>query len=130
MAKAKADGKDPSIYEGYAMIFTSRSGFEVKLGVLLGSKISDINTEALKATVGKQKFYNGCFVIPHVSFKGYEGTPMTNNLDGVTAYLNGVLWVADGEKLKGSGGGGASDMFSGHVSADTAEDEDGDDPFA
>lgn len=94
------------------------SKFEVALGVLEGQKIIDA-TAANRAVIGK-KFYNGCYVIPGVNFVAYTGKKV-DDPDGVTAYLDSVLWVKDGERI-GGGSPSASERFKHYAGTVTTED--------
>lgn len=43
----------------------------------------------------EEVFYPGCYVRAQLNFKGYN----FNGKKGITAYLNAVQWLADGERL-------------------------------
>ena len=114
--RAVKDGKEPrdqSFFEDH-VVFVARSKFEVGLGVLKGSTIEQFSGD--KRHLAKDKFYNGCYVVPSVNFVAYE----SEFGDGVNAFLDAVLWVKDGEKL-----GGTTDLtnvFKGYAGTVTAED--------
>lgn len=68
----------------------------------------------------EKEFYAGCYVRASINFKGYS----FNGKKGITAYLNGIMKVADGDRL-GSQGASASDFDDGFP-----VDDDDDDFFA
>lgn len=109
--KEKAE-KRAELYRGYAGILTASSQFDVSLAKLENGAIKDIpDTEVARAQAGKDCFYSGAWVVPNVALKGFKRKTMDAK-DGVTAYLQNVLFVRNGEKL---GGGGASnnEVFGG-----------------
>lgn len=109
--KEKAE-KRAEMYRQYAGILTASSQFDVELARLDNGKIVDIpNTEVARAQAGKDYFYGGAWVVPNVSFKGFKRKTMDAK-DGVTAYLQNVLFVRKGESIGGSGPAN-SDVFGG-----------------
>jgi hypothetical protein len=107
--KEKAD-KRAELYRQFAGILTASSQFDVELAKLDNGKIVDIaDTEVAKAQAGKDCFYPGAYVVPAVAFKGFRRKQMDGK-DGVTAYLQNVLFVRNGERLGGSGPAN-SDVF-------------------
>lgn len=100
--KEKAE-KRAETYRQYAGILTASSQFDIELAKLENGKIVDIpDTEVAKAQAGKDLFYPGAYVVPAVAFKGFRRKQMDGK-DGVTAYLQNVLFVRKGERLGGSG---------------------------
>lgn len=114
--KQKAKGKDESIYTAGTFLMSARSKYEPVLSYLDGKKVVEF-TEANRG-LAKQKFYNGCFVVPQVNFVPYTG----DEDDGVNAYLDQVLWIKDGPKI---GGVSAAEAFKGYVGSVSAEDPTG-----
>lgn len=114
--KAKAKGKDVTIYEAGTFIMPARSKYEPVLSYLDGKKVIEF-TDANRG-LAKQKFYNGCYVVAQVNLVPYAG----DDDDGVTAYLDQVLWVKDGPKI---GGVSAAEAFKGYVGSVSAEDPTG-----
>lgn len=102
--KAKADGKDGSIFLG-GVIFDARSGeqYPPALVVPMGGVLKELSPLE-KPTIGKGKFYNGCFVAAAVSFKAYmkgsEGG--IGEFSGVKAFLSSVIWLSDGPRIGGN----------------------------
>jgi hypothetical protein len=74
-------------------------------------------TEANRG-LANSKFYNGCYVVASLNFVPYEG----DDDDGVTAYLDAVLWVKDGPKI---GGVSAAEAFKGYIGTVSGEDPTG-----
>ena len=129
--KDKAE-KRAAMYREYAGILVASSQFDVELAKLEGGKIVDIaDSEVAKAQAGKECFYPGAYVVPAVAFKGFARKSMDAK-DGVTAYLQNVLFVRKGERLGGSGPANQDvfGSFKGYSSEDpTAMAPDGNDGF-
>lgn len=118
--KAKNAGKDGSFFNG-KVVLDARSKYEPRLAILAGKAVRDL--EGAQRTVeGKAKFYNGCFVVPQVNFVAYEGQAEDGigNPDGVTAYLDAVLWVKDGARIGGASAAEVFKAFAGTVSGESA----------
>lgn len=120
--KAQKNGKDGSFFNGN-VVLDARSKFEPRLSILTGKAIRDLEG-AQRALEGKQKFYNGCYVVPQVNFVPYEGQEEdgVGNPDGVTAYLDAVLFVKDGPRIGGASGAEVFKAYAGTVSAESATD--------
>lgn len=118
--KAKNSGKDGSFFNG-KVVLDARSKYEPRLSILSGKQIRDLEG-AQRAVEGKQKFYNGCFVVPQINFVAYDGQAEdgVGNPDGVTAYLDAVLFVKDGPRVGGSSGAEVFKAYAGSVSAESA----------
>jgi len=112
-AEALVKGKDGSFFQGQ-VVFDTRSGEEYPpfLSVLQGNKVMDLDGVS-KLTLGKQKFYNGCYVVPKVRFKAYKSQTEggIGAYSGVKAFLSSVLWVADGPRI----GGSSAETFRAYV---------------
>lgn len=112
-AQAVSKGKDGAFFQGQ-VVFDTRSGEEYPpfLSVLQGKKIVDLD-DVSKLTLGKQKFYNGCYVVPKVRFKAYKSQTEggIGAYSGVKAFLSSVLWVADGPRI----GGSSAETFRAYV---------------
>lgn len=109
--KEKAE-KRAALYRQFAGILTASSQFDVSLAKLENGAIKDIpETEMARAQAGKDCFYAGAWVVPNIALKGFKRKTMDAK-DGVTAFLQNVLFVRNGEKL---GGGGApnNEVFGG-----------------
>lgn len=121
--KSAAKKKDGKFYLGN-VVLTARSKYPPVLSVLEGGKIVTLDSDGLKAKY-KNKFYNGCYVAASVNFVAYEGEM---GADGVTAYIQSVLWVKDGERI---GGRDQAEVFKSYMGTTTDEDPMGDDeiPF-
>lgn len=109
--KAAARAK---LYEEYPGVLTASSQFEVELARLDGGKIIDIPDEPhARATAGKDNFYPGAYVVPALQFSAFRRKTIDAK-DGVTAYLQNVLFIRKGEKLGGSGPNN-QDVFGGYA---------------
>ena len=109
--KEKAEAR-AALYRPYGGILSASSQFDIALAKLENGKIVDIpETEAAKAQAGKDLFFPGAFVVPAVAFKGFRRKKMDDK-DGVTAYLQNVLFVRKGERLGGAGPAN-SEVFGG-----------------
>ena len=93
---AAAKDKDGSFFEGMQLLKT-KSKFQP--GVVGPNKQEILNASDI---------YSGCYGYAEVNFVSYDG--ISNNPDGVTAYLNHVMKSRDGERLAGRT---AKDVFSG-----------------
>lgn len=119
--KAKADGKDREWSRGKSVI-VARSKFRPGLAVLLNGKVVDVNKEdeqAVKAVA--QYFYHGVHGHVQLNFNAYDA--VGNNPPGVQAFVNHVLSLNAGERLKGGGGGrSTTEVFGGYVGLTSDED--------
>jgi len=132
--KSKAGGKDGSFFLG-KVVLDARSKYEPRLAILAGKTVRDL-TGAQVQTEGKTKFYNGCWVVPQVNFVAYDGQQEDDghghkigNPDGVTAYLDAVLWVKDGERIGGASAAETFRAYAGSVSGEDPTGGDDDIPF-
>ncbi len=128
--KAKAAGKDGSFFAGN-VVLDARSKYEPRLALLNGKTVRDLEG-AQRALEGKQKFYNGCYVVPQVNFVAYDGQAEdgVGNPDGITAYLDAVLWVKDGPRIGGASGAEVFKAYAGTVTGESAvEGADDEIPF-
>lgn len=112
--KSKVRGKDAEFMRG-SIVLTARSKYEVQLSALEAGKIKEIVGTARASAASK--FYGGSYVAPAVNFVAYNG--VGQNPDGVTAYLDMVLWVKDGPRI--GGGGNPAEVFKGYAGAYTDE---------
>jgi hypothetical protein len=128
--KSKAAGKDGAFFAG-TVVLDARSKYEPRLAILEGKTVRDLEG-AQRALEGKTKFYNGCFVVPQVNFVPYDGQAENGvgNPDGVTAYLDAVLWVKDGPRIGGSSGAEVFKAYAGTVSGESATEGANDDEIA
>lgn len=108
----EAANKRAELYKPFAGILVANSKFDVEMAYLSGGKVIDVDMEnpAAKAAAGKTYFYRGAYVVPAVSFKAYRRKTIEAK-DGVTAFLQNVMYLRRGEKLGGSGGAPNSEVF-------------------
>lgn len=109
--KEKAE-KRATLYRQYAGILQASSQFEIELARLDNGKIVDIKEPHQIAQAGKDLFYSGAYVVPAVSFSGFRRKTLDAK-DGVTGYLQNVLFIRKGEKLDTGGGASNADVFGG-----------------
>lgn len=115
--KAMETGKDRTYCAGHTILKTSSQYpvpvFDARHKAANGEPICVEEPADIKKLV-----YGGCFVAAQVKYRCYdavgEGKP------GVTAYLQKVCFVHDGDKIKGAGASG--DVFSAVQGAVTTED--------
>lgn len=112
--KAKAKGKNRDFMKGL-LVLTARSKFPPVLSVLENGKIITLESDMAKAKY-KAKFYSGCVVAASVNFVAYDSD---DGDDGVTAYIQSLLWVKDGERI---GGRDQAEVFKSYQGTTTAED--------
>lgn len=105
--------KRAALYETYAGILQGSSQFDIELARLEGGKIIDIKGEAAIALAGKDLFYSGAYVVPAISLQGFRRKTLDAK-DGVTGFLQNMLFVRKGEKLDiGGGQASNSEVFGG-----------------
>lgn len=109
--KEKAE-KRAALYEQYAGILQASSQYEIELARLDAGKIVDIKEPHLIAAAGKDLFYSGAYVVPAVSFQGFRRKTLDAK-DGVTGYLQNMLFIRRGEKIDTGGGATNQDVFGG-----------------
>ena len=124
MEKAAAKSKDGSFYKGTVALKTS-SKFPPILSIIQGGKLITLDSDLLKAQ-WNSKFYSGCQVVAAVNFVPYDDPKEIK--DGVTAYLQALMWVGDGERI---GQKDQAEVFKGYIGQQTNVDPIGDDdvPF-
>jgi hypothetical protein len=124
-ARAKGEGEDKAfailekaekraaVYEQYVGILQGSSQFDIELGRLEAGKIVDIKGEAAIALAGKDLFYSGAYVAPAVSLQGFRRKTLDAK-DGVTGFLQNMLFIRKGEKMDlGGGHASNSEVFGG-----------------
>lgn len=105
--------KRAAAYRNYAGILSAASKFPVELARLNNGAIQDIVTEAAIAQAGKDCFYSGAIVVPSIALQGFRRKKLDDR-DGVTAFLQNVLFLRKGPKLDlGGGGPSNSEVFGG-----------------
>lgn len=105
--------KRAEVYQTFAGILSASSKFDVSLAQLVGGAIKDIEGDIARAQAGKDLFYSGGIVVPSIALQGFRRKKVDDR-DGVTAFLQNVLFIRKGPKLD-LGGGQASngEVFSG-----------------
>jgi len=124
-----------ALYRQYAGILMAASKFDVECAKLENGKIVDldISTDANRAMVQRDFMYGGAYVVPAVAFSGYRRKKLEDR-DGVTAYLQNVLYVRKGDKIGGLAPSN-KEVFGGFTDYDPtgggafADDLDDDVPF-
>lgn len=105
--------KRAAAYRNYAGILSAASKFPVELAKLHNGAIQDIVTEAAIAQAGKDCFYSGAIVVPSIALQGFRRKKLDDR-DGVTAFLQNVLFLRKGPKLDlGGGGPSNAEVFGG-----------------
>lgn len=114
--KAIDEKKDPKKYQDTpGLVLNASTGYAPRVSIQTGDNIALLQGPA-RLNTGKAKHYIGAFVLADVSFAYYDANPMTK-IPGVTAYLNEVCWVRDGQKLEEFV---QSSSFKGRATAQTA----------
>lgn len=107
--------KRAALYAPFAGIITASSQYDVELARLDAGKIVDIpDEEHARAQAGKDLFYPGAYVVPAVAFKAFRRKTLDAK-DGVTAYLQNVLFVRKGERIAGAGGPANNEVFGAYA---------------
>lgn len=105
--------KRADAYRGFAGIMQASSKFEVELAKLVNGAIVDIVGEAARAQSGKDCFYSGAIVVPSIALQGFRRKKLDDR-DGVTGFLQNVLFLRKGPKLDlGGGHASNSEVFGG-----------------
>ena len=105
--------KRAAAYRNYGGILSAASKFPIELAKLENGAIKDILTEAAIAQAGKDCFYSGAIVVPSIALQGFRRKKLDDR-DGVTAFLQNVLFLRKGPKLDlGGGGPSNSEVFGG-----------------
>jgi len=89
------------LYRPYAGILTAASKFDVSLAKVEGGKIVDITQPHEIAQAGKDCFYPGAYVVPAIALKAFRRKSLDAK-DGVTGFLQNVLFVRKGERIGGA----------------------------
>ena len=110
-AKLAQRGRD---YLGFVCL-KAASKFPPALGLLESNEIVEVNEQTKAASA--PKFHNGLDVVATFNFVPYE----QDGKCGLTAYLDSVMKVGEGERLSG-GKRSVSDTFKGYVGIVSNED--------
>lgn len=105
--------KRADAYKTFAGIMTASSKFEVELAKLVNGAIVDIVGEGPRAQAGKDMFYPGAIVVPSIALQGFRRKKIDDR-DGVTGFLQNVLYLRKGPKIDlGGGHASNSEVFGG-----------------
>lgn len=119
--RMKAAGKDGEVFRGKVLVKAS-SKYQPALSAIVDKKVVDFVTDEAKAQAGKKYFYSGAYLVPSFGlhwYKGDEGKP-----DGVSLYLNAVLFAKNGPRLGGRQHN-AAEAFKGYIGSISEEDPTG-----
>jgi len=112
--KGRVKGKDWSYY-AKSLVLGAKSKFEPRLFVFQGpGKFVQVEGAA-----AEKKFYPGAWVLADVNFVAYD--PVNDGKPGITAYLDQVTWVQDGQRLMG-GGRSPQEAFANYKGSVSKED--------
>lgn len=114
--RLKAQGKDGEVFRGHVLLKAS-SKYQPALAAIENKQILDLVTDEAKAQA-KKYFYSGAYLVPSFGlhwYKGDEGKP-----DGVSLYLNAVLFAKHGPRLAGRAQN-AAETFKGYIGQMTDE---------
>lgn len=106
-------------YAGF-VVLKSSSKFPARLAGIENKKVVDY-VEPAQIAASKSKFYNGVKVLAEVNFVPYEG--VSQNPDGVTAYVNMVLTTNTGARI--NMGRSAAEVFKGVAGLASTDDPTG-----
>lgn len=118
--KMKAAGKDGEAYRGHVIVKAS-SKFQPIMSAYENKQITVFETEEQKAAA-KKFFYSGAHFVPSFGlnwYKGDEGKP-----DGVSLYLNSIMFAKHGSRIGGVAQNPA-ETFKGYIGSISAEDPTG-----
>ncbi len=114
----KAKGKDAEYARGHVLL-KATSKYQPALAAIVDKALVEFTTDEAKIAAGKKYFYSGAFMVPSVGlhwYKGDEGKP-----DGVSLYLNGVMFAKNGSRLGGRQAN-AAETFKGYIGSISDED--------
>lgn len=110
---------DVSIYSTPGIVLNAKTTFAPRVSVMAGETVTLLQGPQ-RLSVGKQKIYRGAYVLVDIAFTYYDKNKFTGK-PGITAYLNEVCWVRDGER---SGNETArTSSFKGRATAQAATTE-------
>lgn len=118
--KMKAKGKDGEAFRGMTLL-KGTSKYQPALAAIENKKIVEFTTDESKPAA-KKFFYSGAYLVPSFGlhfYKGDEGKP-----DGVSLYLNAVMFAKHGARLGGRSAN-ASETFKGYIGSISEEDPTG-----
>ena len=109
--KAKKPGDETREWQRGKCLVPTHSGqqFPPQLCEINGGKL--VVLEGAARIAAKPKFYSGVKVLAQVNFVAYDG--VSNNPDGVTAYLQMVLTTGKGDRI--AGGQDATEVFKAYM---------------
>ena len=106
--RAKIKGKDREVLRPFACVLNARSVFEVALSILDNGNIIDLATAEAKNAARDKYFYDGVLLGAVFNFVPYE----QNDTLGITCYLNRVLSLGEGERIKVSSAASGAEVFA------------------
>jgi hypothetical protein len=131
-ADAKAKGKNGEFFKGHwvlkATSDTRRIPALAVRDVKGGTAMIRPLDNAQREIEGKQKFYNGCFVVPVLwvkTFKSQEEGGIGAH-SGVKCYLSSLCWFKDGPRIGGTNTTEVFKAYAGAVSGESALEGAGD----
>jgi hypothetical protein len=123
-AKSKTNGKDGSFYgDASTLVVTARSKYQPRLSIYQGPNKAPQELDGPTLATAWNKFYSGAFVLPQWNFVAYD--PVSDDGEakaGVTAYLDQVMWIKDGQRI---GAPSASEAFKHYQGSVSTEDPTG-----
>lgn len=112
-AAGKPDEKRNDFYKGQFVVI-ARSKYPPVLSALENGKVVEYGPAKRQAL--KARLYSGALVVPSLNLVPYDGG---SNQDGVTAYLDQLLWYGGGKQLMGHKS--ATEVFRGFQGQASAE---------
>jgi hypothetical protein len=108
--RMKAAGKDGEVFRGLVLLKAS-SKYQPALAALDAGKLLEFSTPESIA-VSKKYFYSGAYLVPSVGLHYYKGD--AGKPDGVSLYLNAVMFAKHGPRLGGRSVN-AAETFKGYI---------------
>jgi hypothetical protein len=115
-----AAGKDGEVFRGQTLLKAS-SKYQPALAALDAGKLLEFSTPESIA-VSKKYFYSGAYMVPSVGLHYYKGD--AGKPDGVSLYLNAVMFAKHGPRLGGRSVN-AAETFKGYIGSIKDEDPTG-----
>lgn len=118
VAEGKPNLEINAFYKGH-MVIVARSKYAPILSALEGGKIVEYSGN--RRPLLQPRLYSGALVAPSLNLVPYLG--VGNNSDGVTAYLDHVIWLGEGKRIMNQKS--ATEVFRGFQGHATTENPTG-----
>lgn len=112
--KSAAAKKDGSFFKGH-LVVGSRSKYQPRLSLYQGPSKTPQELDGPALAAAKNKFYGGAWVLPQWNLVAYDAVG-EDGKPGVTAYLDQLMWIKDGDRIGAASAAEAFKHYQGSVS--------------